>query len=459
MDCLKATSMVDMLFQGNVSARELAQEALDRAERLQPTLNAFVKLDADAALASAAATDNARAMGQAVGRLAGVPTSVKDLIDVRGMVTTFGSRSMENNMRRQDAPSVARLRAEGATILGKTTTTEFGCKAGGGDSPLTGVTRNAWDPSRTPGGSSAGAATSVAAGITPFAVGTDGGGSVRIPASLCGVFGIKAQFGRVPVYPVSATPTLGHVGVLSRSVADAALALEVMSGYEPRDPFAVAAGVPNWTSACTGNVKGMRIIWSPTLGYARPTPEVLRATEQTVRLLETQGARVEQRDHVMQDPIELWMSEFYAGVGTKLSGVLDSSPDLLDPAVADVLRKAIGAQTLAEYYRLVFQRFDLREQVRELFDDCDLLLTPTLPVAAFEAGQNVPTGYEDRNMVSWAYYTYPFNLTGNPAASIPSGSDDRGMPVGLHAVAATHREDNLFRVASAIELERAWSYM
>lgn len=458
MDCMSATSMVDMLYRGDISARELAQEALDKAERLEPTLNAFVHLDADAALASAAATDNTRAMGQAVGKLAGVPTSVKDLIDVRGMATTFGSRSMEDNMRGQDAPSVARLRAEGSTILGKTTTTEFGCKAGGGDSPLTGVTRNAWDSSRTPGGSSAGAATSVAAGVTPYAIGTDGGGSVRIPASLCGVFGIKAQFGRVPIYPVSATPTLGHVGVLSRSVADAALALEVMSGFEPSDPFAVAANVPNWSSACTGNIKGMRIIWSPTLGYARPTAEVLRVTELTVQALEGLGAQIEQREHIMHDPIELWMSEFYAGVGTKLGGILKSSPHLLDPAVADVLSKAIGTQTLEEYYRQVFQRFDLREKVKKLFEECDLLVTPTLPVTAFEAGRNVPPGYEDRNMVSWVYYTYPFNLTGNPAASIPCGSDDGGMPVGLQAVAATHREDNLFRIASAVELERPWSY-
>lgn len=459
MDILSATSMVEMLYRGDVSARELAQESLDKAESLEPTLNAFVHLDADAALASAAVTDNSRAMGQAVGKLAGVPTSVKDLIDVRDMVTTFGSRTMEANMRSQDAPSVARLRAEGATILGKTTTTEFGCKAGGGDSPLTGVTRNAWNPTKTPGGSSAGAATSVAAGVTPFAIGTDGGGSVRIPASLCGVFGIKGQFGRVPVYPVSATPTLGHVGVLSRSVADAALALEVMSGFEPSDPFAVAADVPNWASACSGNVKGMRIIWSPTLGYARPTAEVLKATELTVQILEGMGARVEQRDHIMDDPIELWMSEFYAGVGTKLAEVLKSSPHLLDPAVADELTKAVGTQTLEEYYRRVFQRFDLRDHVRKLFDECDLLMTPTLPVTAFEAGRNVPPGYDDRNMVSWVYYTYPFNLTGNPAASIPSGSGNDGMPIGLQVVADTHREDNLFRVASAIELALPWSYM
>jgi Asp-tRNA(Asn)/Glu-tRNA(Gln) amidotransferase A subunit family amidase len=459
MDRLSATSMVEMLYRGDVSARELAQEAVEKAQRFEPTLNAFVHLDPDAALASAAATDNARAMGQAVGKLAGVPTSVKDLIDVRGMNTTFGSRSMHDNMRDQDAPSVARLRAEGATILGKTTTTEFGCKAGGGGSPLTGITRNAWDPSKTPGGSSAGAAASVAAGVTPFAIGTDGGGSVRIPASLCGLFGIKAQFGRVPVYPVSATPTLAHVGVLSRSVADAALALEVMSGFEARDPFSVAADVPDWSSACTGDVEGMRILWSPTLGYAKPTAEILQATERTVRTLEARGARVEQREHIMRDPIELWMSEFYAGVGTRLGGILKSSPHLLDPAVADVLREAMGAQSLEEYYGRVFERFDLREQVRTLFDTCDLLLTPTLPVAAFDADMNVPPGYENRNMVSWVYYTYPFNLTGNPAASIPSGADNAGMPIGLQAVAATHREDNLFRVASAVELQQPWSYL
>jgi len=199
-----------------VSATEVMAETISRMESLEPMLNAFVTTTPEQAMEAARAADRLLAEGGEPGPLHGVPISVKDLINVGGVRTTFGSRTMADNVVEDDAPSVDRARAAGACIIGKTTTTEFGCKAGGGDSPLSGITRNAWDPSKTTGGSSAGAATSVAAGVTPFALGTDGGGSIRIPASFCGVFGIKAQFGRVPVFPTSATPTLAHVGWRSR---------------------------------------------------------------------------------------------------------------------------------------------------------------------------------------------------------------------------------------------------
>ena len=449
--------MLDLLRRRQVSAEELTKHSLERALAMQPKLNAFVLIDEDSALASASATDTARLAGEPVGRLAGVPTSVKDNIDVRGMVTTFGSRTRTDNMCAEDAASVERLRGGGCPILGKTTLTEFACKAGGGDSPLTGVTRNAWNPSRTTGGSSAGAATSVAAGVSPFALGTDGGGSVRIPASLCGVFGIKAQFGRVPVYPVSANPTLAHVGVLSRSVKDAALVLEVISGFDPRDPFTVAAEVPAWVGACNGDVKGLRVLWSPTLGYARPSREVVDIAQRALRSLEGLGAYIEERDEVLPDPIDLWMWEYYAGAGTRLREVVRSSPHLLDPAVLELLKEAISARTLEEYYARVFERFAFRERVRMLFQGVDILLTPTLPVTAFEAGRNIPQGFEDRNLASWVYYTYPFNLTGNPAASIPCGFDAEGLPVGLQAVSPAYCEVNVFKIASALEGVNPWA--
>jgi aspartyl-tRNA(Asn)/glutamyl-tRNA(Gln) amidotransferase subunit A len=197
--------------------------------------------------------------GHHLGPLHGLPISIKDLIAVRDLSFTFGSRALADNVATTDAPSVERIRAAGACIIGKSTTSEFGCKAVG-DSPLTGITRNPWSLDKTPGGSSAGAAASVAAGMTPFSLGTDGGGSIRIPASLCGLFGIKAQFGRVPVYPVSATPTLAHVGPLARTVRDAALLLSVISGQDDRDPFSVAGPVPDYLSACELPVKGLRIV-------------------------------------------------------------------------------------------------------------------------------------------------------------------------------------------------------
>ena len=453
---VSAKEIRDRIVGREVSAAEVMAEALSRMESLEPALNAFVTPMPERAMEAAKEADRLLAGGGEPGALHGVPISVKDLINVGGVRTTFGSRTMAENVVQDDAPSVERARAAGACIIGKTTTTEFGCKAGGGDSPLSGITRNAWDPSKTTGGSSAGAATSVAAGVTPFALGTDGGGSIRIPASLCGVFGIKAQYGRVPVFPTSATPTLGHVGPISRTVRDAALLLDAISGFDARDPASVSEPVPDYLAACEEPVDGMCVAWSPTLGYARPTSEVLEVTEEAVRVLEDLGCSVDLVEEVMDDPVELWNAEFFAGAGTRLKDALRDSRELLDPAVADVLDGALEA-TVADYYEKVFARYGLREQIRRFFERYDLLLTPTLPVPAFGAGVNVPPELPDRNVVSWVYYTYPFNLTGNPAASLPCGFTADDLPVGLQVVAGTNREADVLRLSAAFESARPWA--
>ena len=441
-----------------VSATEVVAETLSRMETVEPVLNAFVTLMPEQAMEAARAADRLLAEGREPGPLHGVPISVKDLINVGGVRTTFGSRTMADNVAEADAPSVERVRAAGACVIGKTTTTEFGCKAGGGDSPLSGVTRNAWDTSKTPGGSSAGAATSVAAGVTPLALGTDGGGSIRIPASFCGVFGMKAQFGRVPVFPTSATPTLGHVAPMARSVRDAALLLDVISGFDARDPASISGPVPDYLAACDAPVDGMRVAWSPTLGYARPNQEVLEIAEGAVRAFEDFGCSVELVEEVMEDPVDMWNAEFYAGAGTRLKGALRNSRDLLDPAVAEILEDALRG-TVEEYYTKVFARYELREKVRRFFESYDLLLTPTLPVPPFEGGVNVPPELPDRSIVSWVYYTYPLNLTGNPAASIPCGFTDDRLPVGLQMVTGTNRETDLLRAAAAFEAARPWAHV
>jgi Asp-tRNA(Asn)/Glu-tRNA(Gln) amidotransferase A subunit family amidase len=451
-----ALEIRDRIVRKEVSATEVMAETLSRMEALEPTLNAFVTPMPERAMEAAREADRLLAEGAEPGALHGVPISVKDLINVGGVRTTFGSLTMRDNVVEEDAPSVERARAAGACVIGKTTTTEFGCKAGGGDSPLSGVTRNAWDPSKTTGGSSAGAATSVAAGVTPFALGTDGGGSIRIPSSLCGVYGIIAQYGRVPVFPTSATPTLGHVGPISRTVRDAALLLGVISGFDARDPASVSGPVPDYLAACDAPVEGMRVAWSPTLGYARPTPEVLEITEKAVRVLEDLGCSVDLVEEVMEDPVDLWNAEFFAGAGTRLKDALRDSRELLDPAVAELLDSALEG-TIADYYEKVFARYALREQVRRFFERYDLLVTPTLPVPAFGAGVNVPPELPHRNLVSWVYYTYPFNLTGNPAASIPCGYTADGLPVGLQAVAATNHETNVLRLSAAFESARPWA--
>lgn len=439
-----------------VSPVEIMQASLARIERFDPKLNCFATYTPELALEAARSAERELMAGRPTGPLHGLPISVKDLIAVRDLKLTFGSRAAANNVAAVDAPSVERVRAAGACIVGKTTTSEFGCKAVG-DSPLSGVTRNPWNTAKTPGGSSCGAAASVAAGMTPFALGTDGGGSIRVPCALTGLFGIKAQFGRVPVFPVAATPTLAHVGPMARTVRDAALLLSVVSGHDPRDPFAVAGPVPDFLGACDRPVKGMRIAWSRTLGYANPDPEVAEVAERAARAFADLGCELVEVEKVLDaDPVDLWVSEFYAGVGVRLKKPLAEQRELLDPAVADILKDALR-QTSEEYYTNVFRRYELREKLRVFFEQFDLLLTPSLPCAAFDVGLNTPPQHADRNIVSWVYYTYPFNLTGQPAASIPAGFTRAGLPVGLQMVARINQETDIFRAAAAFEQLRPWS--
>lgn len=452
-----AVELRDMLRNKLVSPTDVLDATLARLAEVEPKLNAFLEVTEDQARDAAKRAEQAIMGGGDVGELCGVPLSVKDLIAVKDARLTFGSRAYEDNISAVDAPSVARVRAAGAVIIGKTTTSEFGCK-GVGDSPLTGVTANPWDLSRTPGGSSCGAAASIAAGVTPFGFGTDGGGSIRIPASFTGLFGIKGHFGRIPVFPVSATPTLGHVGPLARTVRDAALLLQVAAGYDPRDPGAVAQEVPDFVGACDQPVETLRIAWSPTLGYATPTPEVLEIAELAARSFSEMGCRVETVDKVFDaDPLPLFMAEFAAGVGTRLRPILEQSPELLDPAVARMLETALG-QEMGDYYETVFRRYELRSQIAAFFEDYDLLLSPTLPVPAFGVGQNVPPGYSEDNVFAWLFYTYPFNLTGLPAASIPAGFTSDGLPVGLQIAGRHLMETDILRAAAAFELAHPWAH-
>tara|TARA_R110000868_G_scaffold10708_15_gene52036 strand:- start:2110 stop:3510 length:1401 start_codon:yes stop_codon:yes gene_type:complete len=430
------------------SPTELLAGVVARYEELEPRLNMFVHTDFEGARRQAEASEARILSGSKLGELDGIPTSIKDLIAVKDMPMRAGSRATPDANQTEDAPSVERLRAAGAVILGKSTTSEFGCKAVG-DSQLTGITRNPWNTDLTPGGSSCGAAAMVAAGLVPYALGTDGGGSVRIPAALTGLFGIKANFGRVAVYPTSATPTLAHVGPLTHSVEDAALVLSTIAGYDKRDPFTVAGGQPDFAGAMK-SYRTLKIAWSPTLGYGRVDPEVMRLMEQAIRHIERLGLQVELVETVMDDPIDMWTAEFYAGVGTRLGDIIRNKPDLLDPPVLDILRKALD-QDMNSYYQSVFKRYDFREKMRRFFEVYDILLTPTLPVAAFPTGLDMPPGYEDKNIVSWATFTYPFNLTGQPAASIPVGFTPGGLPVGLQAISSMHDELSILSLAQAYQ--------
>jgi aspartyl-tRNA(Asn)/glutamyl-tRNA(Gln) amidotransferase subunit A len=448
-DVMTARELARRIAAREVSPVEVTRRALGRAEATQKSLNAFVLIMDEQALVAARAAEDAVMRGDPLGSLHGVPFSAKDLIAVGGVPFCFGSRTMADNVGAADAPAVARMKQAGAILIGKTTTSEFGCKAVG-DCPLTGITRNPWNPAKTPGGSSAGAAASVAAGITPLALGTDGGGSIRIPCCLTGLAGLKAQYGRVPVWPTTAAPTLSHVGPMTRNIADAALMFMSIAGFDARDPYAVAGPLPDLVAACDAGAAGLRIAYSRTLGYARPDADVVALIDAAAKTFETLGCIVESVEAVFDsDPVEIWNAEFYASIGTRLAPILDKQRDLLDPAVAETLDGALR-QDLRSYYTKVFERYALRERMRLFFERYDLLLSPTLPVAALDVGQNVPAHLGDRNLVSWVYYPYPFNLTGQPSATVCAGLS-QGMPVGLQLVGRALGEYDVVRAAAAFE--------
>lgn len=456
-DTMSAMEMRRRIAAKEISPVELTQRALAKAEATQSTLNAFYLLMPEDALAAAKVAEDAVMKGAPLGAIHGIPFSAKDLMAVKGVGYASGSRTMADNVATVDAPAVERTKAAGGILIGKTTTSEFGCKPVG-DSPLTGTTRNPWNLAKTPGGSSAGAAASVAAGITPFALGTDGGGSIRIPAAFTGLAGLKGQFGRVPVWPTSATPTLAHVGPLARSVTDTALLFSVIAGFDRRDAFGVAGPVPDVLGAARASVANMKVAYSPTLGYARPDPEVVKLTDRAARTFEELGCQVELVENVFDtDPADLWTAEFYAGVGIRLRSFVENQRKLLDPAVADVLEPALS-QEMRDYYTKVFARYVLRDHVRSFFERYDLLISPTIPVTSLDAGKNIPDALTDRNLVSWVYYTYPFNLTGQPAASVCAGIAPDGMPVGLQIVGRSHCEDDVVRAAAAFERTQSTGY-
>lgn len=438
LDFISVSELSRLIKNKEVSPKEILNNTIRKIEKLDPVLNSFALLDIKGAKVLAEQSEKRMMKGELLSELDGIPTSIKDLIAQKDLPQRFGSKTTSENPVSADAPSVERLRNAGAVLLGKSTTSEFGCKAVG-DSPLTGITRNPWNTNLTPGGSSCGAAAMVSAGIVSYAIGTDGGGSIRIPASLTGLFGIKAQFGRVPVYPTSATPTLAHVGPLTRNVQDACKILKIISGKDFRDPFTVTETVPNFENFIKEK-KVYKIAWSPTLGYGKNDKNVEEILLKAIKNLSSLGHEIETVDKVLDaDPVNLWNAEFYAGVGTRLKSTIESAPNLIDPAVLEVLKIAIS-QKMNDYYNLVFQRYLFREKMRTFFEKYDLLITPTLPCTAFEAGLNVPKNMPEKNIVSWVSYTYPFNLTGQPAASINAGFTKDNLPVGMQVIGRHNRE-------------------
>ncbi|GAA4822196.1 amidase [Streptomyces ziwulingensis] len=447
---LTAGQLLDGYRTGAFSPVEAVRAVVERAERIQPEVNAFVLLTTEEALARARRSEGRWLRGEPRGRLDGVPVTVKDLLLMRGHPTLRGSLTVsDRGTFEEDAPSVARLREHGAVFLGKTTTSEYGWKAVT-DSPRSGVTRNPHDPARTAGGSSGGAAAAVALGAGPLALGTDAGGSIRIPASFCGIFGLKPTYGRVPLYPASAFGTLAHVGPMTRAPADAALMLDVIGVPDSRDWSALGPAPGSYSEALIGGVRGLRVAYSPSLGgQVAVRPAVAEAVRRAVERLAALGAYVTEADPDFADPVDAFHTLWFSAAAHVVQPLGPGRRELLDPGLREIAGRGARHSAL-DHLAAVDVRVELGRRMGRFHESYDLLVTPTLPITAFEAGAEVPKGSRHRRFTGWTPFTYPFNLTQQPAATLPVGHDADGLPIGLQLIAARHRDDLVLRAAHAL---------
>ena len=447
---LTATALLEHYRRKTLSPVEVTKAVLARIAALQTSLNAFLLVDEEAALGAARASEARWMKGAPRGLVDGVPTSVKDIMIARGWPTLRGSKSVRRDQPwNEDAPMVARLREQGAVLLGKTTTPEFGWKAIG-DSPLTGITHNPWNRERTPGGSSAGAAVAAATGMGPLHLASDGGGSIRIPSSFTGVFGIKPTYGLVATSPPSPFAVVSHVGPMTRTVEDAALMLSVIAAWDARDPYALPPAKRDYRDGFDGGVKGLRIAYSPTLGYAKVDPEVARLVEAAVRALEAQGAHVEQADPGFASPRDAFWTLWCAGCAKVAASLNAAQRAELDPGLQIAAER--GARLSAvDFINAEGERALLMQKTNAFLTRYDVLLTPTVAVPALPVGQDLSDPKTEEIWIDWTPFSYPFNMSRQPAANIPCGFTSAGLPVGLQAVAALDRDALVLRVARAYE--------
>jgi len=438
---------------GDVSAVELVEESLRRIEQHDTDVNAFTCLLGDQALQAARAADRRRGGDLP---LLGVPVSVKDHIWLAGAPATNGSRALADFVPDVDAVPVARLRAAGAIVVGKTNNPEF-CYRGYTDNDVSGLTRNPWSLDRTPGGSSGGAGASVAYGATPLGLGTDGGGSIRIPAAFCGVVGHKPTFGLVPKLPgFRGWPTLSVDGPLTRTVRDAALALSVMAGPSPHDDLSWPFPVGDLATAVTRPVdwRTLRVAVSEDLGWAPVDPSVRAAFRSAVHLLEADGARVEEAAPAAPYPTELWndvaLPEGYASEGP----LLERWGAAMSAGTRDIV-EAGRAASAADYLDAQERRRDYTRRWAEFFEHHDVLLTPSMPLAAFGTDVQSPASIDgvpvDPFFDDWCALALPANLTGCPATAVPTGLDGDGLPLGLQVMGPRGADARTLAVAAAYE--------
>lgn len=453
---LSAVELKERFAARELSPVEVTETVLAEIDRLNPTLNAYVTVTSDLARAQARSAERAYA-GNLAAPLAGIPVSIKDLTVTKGIRTTRGSLLYKDWVPDEDAPFMDRMYDGGAVMLGKTNTPELGWK-GETTNRVVGSSHNPWKHGRTPGGSSGGGAAAVAAGLGPLSQGSDGAGSIRIPSGFCGIFGLKPSWGLVPQYPSSGLIELAHLGPMTRTVRDAALMLNATAGADPRDRNSWSSGVDYLAELDNVDLTGMRVAWSPDLGYASVEPEIRATTEAAAKRFEELGCHVEEANPGLQDPWELVDVIWSAGMAAVHRDNLDEVRDLIDPGRLLIIES--GLKRSATDLSSAFLERSLYFQSWRLFmERFDFVLTPTLPCTAFPVGEDYPMTIAGKptTYLGWTPFTYPFNLTGQPAATVPCGFDSNGLPIGLQIVGRWRDDTTVLRAAAAFESIAPWA--
>ena len=459
-----AAELVDLVRSKQVSPVELVESFLERIDRLDPQLHSFLLVTRDDAMKSAAQAEAAVMRGYPLGPLHGLPIAIKDSQMTGGVPTTQGSLLFKDRVPENDCAVVELVKRAGAIPLGKTNLPEFAL-VGTCENRLGEYGRNPWDTERTPGGSTGGGAAAVAARLSPAALGSDGGGSIRIPANFCGIYGIKPSRGRVSGFSGQTGPPMPYLfsqnGPLTRTVRDAALLLQVIAGHDPRDPTSLRQAPPDFVGAADKPIDGLRIGWSPDFGFAKVDPEVLDITSRAARVFEDLGCEMEQADIVLDPPYDVF-GPIIAGDFHTNFGRYKNNGDELFTDYAKFLLELGSRVTAADYARALGEMDLLKARMTDLFKQYDLLLTPTACFPAFKYGDfpGEVSGISEYPDQYWnGAFTLPINVIGHPAATVPAGFTSGGLPVGLHIVGRELDEATVLAASAAFETARPWDHV
>ena len=452
-----ATEVSGLIRRNELSPVDLTESLLERIDTCNDRVNAFTEVTADLARQMAERAERALAAGDELGPLHGVPVTIKDLHDLEGHPIEQGSHSQVGQVSRMDAPVTARLKAAGAVVLGKTTTSEFGW-SGVSRNPLTGSTHNPWKYGYNAGASSAGAGAAAAAGFGPLHQGSDGAGSIRMPSHFCGVFGFKPTWGLVPHLPVRNNDQVSHVGPITRTVADAALFLNATAGVHPFDHTSLPTAPTDYLQGLEIDVNNLKIAYSPDLGHARVDADVAKLVQAGAGAFASFGCSVEEVSPAW-GPDGPEIGRFLWAVHeSPLAVHLESWEDRMDPGLVACIREG-SEHSAATYLAMRARKLAYVEAMHRFMADWDLLLTPSVAVAAFPVERLQPEGWPQHawDWLQWSPFCYPFNLSGLPAASVPCGFTPEGVPVGLQIVGRRAADRLVLRAAATFERARPWA--